>query len=168
VEVFSQSDVGSNFKTTANKVKMKNLITLLTVFIFILISHDCKAQVYDEPPEVAMPSNENKQLIDKIIEVTHYESYFNKYCIKYISKVAKQENWNKERLEKAKKMVSLSSFKFNIYNWSSNYSNAQLKEYLELYKKDKSSKKKNFFIENPNIAKALESKTKQFITESGK
>ena len=115
-----------------------------------------------------MPSNENKQLIDKIIEVTHYESYFNKYCIKYISKVAKQENWNKERLEKAKKMVSLSSFKFNIYNWSSNYSNAQLKEYLELYKKDKSSKKKNFFIENPNIAKALESKTKQFITESGK
>ena len=115
-----------------------------------------------------MPSNENKQLIDKIIEVTDYESYFNKYCITYISNVAKKENWSNERLEKAKGLVSLSSFKFNIYNWSSNYSNAQLKEYLESYKKNKKSKKKNFLIENPNIAKALESKTKQFITESGK
>jgi hypothetical protein len=147
---------------------MKNLITLLTIFIFILISHDCVAQEYEEPPKVAMPSNENKQLIDKIIEVTDYKSYFNKYCINYISKVAKKENWNNERLEKAKEMVSLSSFKFNIYNWSSNYSNTQLKEYLELYKKNKKSKSKNFLIENPNIAKALESKTKQIITESGK
>ena len=147
---------------------MKNLITLLTVFIFILISHDCKAQEYEEPPKASMPSNENKQLIDKIIEVTDYKSYFNKYCINYISKVAKKENWNKERLEKAKGMVSLSSFKFDIYNWLSNYSNTQFKEYLELYKKNKKSKSKNFLIENPNVAKALESETKQIITESGK
>lgn len=147
---------------------MKKLIPLFTLLVFILINLDCKAQVYEEPPKVAMPSNDNKQLIDKIIEVTDYESYFNNYCINYISNVAKKENWNKERLKRAKDMVSLSSFKFNIYNWSSSYSNAQLKEYLESYKKNKKSKRKNFLIENPNIAKALESKTNQFITESGK
>ena len=147
---------------------MKKLIPLFTVLIFILMNLDCKAQVYEDPPKMAMPTNDNKQLIDKIIEVTDYESYFNDYCINYISNVAKNENWNKERLRRAKDMVSLTSFKFNIYNWSSSYSNVKLKEYFELYKNNKESKRKNFLIENANIAKALESKTNQYITESGK
>lgn len=145
---------------------MKKLHLLTSLILFFIAQHNCLAQVYEEPPKVALPSNENKLLIDKIIEATDYESYFNNYCSNYITKVAKKEKWSKERITKAKQMISISSFKYNIYNWSSGYSTSELKKYLELYEKDKKSK--NFLIENPNIAKALDSKINQFITESQK
>jgi hypothetical protein len=136
---------------------MKNLIPLFAIFILFLISHNCKAQTFEEPPKMAMTSNDNKPLIDKIIEITSYESYFKNYCIDFVTKTAKQEKWNKEKSESVKAKINFTEFKLQkLYNWLAKYSTKELNEYIELYKKDKKRKTNNIIMDDQNIAKHLE------------
>jgi len=147
---------------------MKKLSWLFFLTILLFACPICFAQTYEDPPPMAMPTKENKLLIDKIIEVTDYKSYFNNYCLNYISRISKKEKWTKERLEKANGSVSFWSFDQTIYNRLAGYSNSQLYEYLEKYKKDKKSYRKNLLVESAEIEKALESRAIQIITESQK
>jgi hypothetical protein len=136
---------------------MKNLIPLFTIFILFLISPNCKAQTFEEPPKMAMASNDNKPMIDKIIEITSYESYFKNYCIDFVAKTAKQEKWTKEKSESVKAKINFTEFKVQkLYNWLAGYSTKELNEYIELYKKDKKRKTNNIIMDNQNIAKHLE------------
>jgi hypothetical protein len=136
---------------------MKNLISLFTILILFLISPNCKAQTFEEPPKMAMASNDNKPSIDKIIDITDYESYFKNYCLDFISKTVKQEKWTKEKREIVKAKINFTEFKVQkLYNWLAKYSTKELNEYIELYKKAKKSKTENIIIDNPNIAKHLE------------
>jgi hypothetical protein len=136
---------------------MKNLIRLFTIFILFLISPICKAQTFEEPPKMAMASNENEPLIDKIIEITSYESYFKNYCIDFVAKTAKQEKWTKEKSESVKAKINFTEFKVQkLYNWLAGYSTKELNEYFGLYKKDKKRKTNNIIMDNQNITKHLE------------
>ena len=136
---------------------MINFIPLFTIFILILFSQNCKAQVYEEPPKMAVSRDENKPLIDKIIVITNYERYFKNYCVDFISKTAKQEKWAKEKSERVKAKINFTEFKVqNLHNWLVNYSTKDLNEFFELYKKDKGRDANNIIIDNQNITKHLE------------
>ncbi|SHN15417.1 hypothetical protein [Flavobacterium xinjiangense] len=143
---------------------MKNLTIIIFLFLTsVILIPSCSAQEFEEPPRMSMPSAENNLLIDKIIDVTNYETYFKEYCLNYISKTARKENWSKEKIEKIEKSVQLNSFKYRIYNFFSNYSSQRLNNLIEMYKKDKKSKKQNLIIESKMIAEALESHA-EFLT----
>jgi hypothetical protein len=136
---------------------MKNLIPLFTIFILFLISPICKAQTFEEPPKMAMASNENEPLIDKIIEITSYENYFKNYCIDFVAKTVKQEKWTKEKSESVKAKINFAEFKVQkLYNWLAGYSTKELNEYIGLYEKDKKRKTNNIIMDNQNITKHLE------------
>lgn len=144
---------------------MTKIYWFLILILSLGLHTNCYSQIYEEPPGMSMPADENKLLIKEIIEITDYKSYFDKYCLNYISKVAKEEKWSKEKIKKANESISFWGFDITINNWLSGYTNKQLKEYLELYKKDKKSHRKSILIENPDIQRALKSKAMSIITE---
>jgi DNA relaxase NicK len=136
---------------------MKNLISLLTLFILLSNSQNCKAQSLELPPVESVANDENKILIDKIIELTDYKRYFDNYCLNFVKKIGKKEKWSSQKSQNVKSRINFNEFKVQkLYNWLSNYSTEELNEFIELYKKDKKKKKKNIIMNNPNIAKHLE------------
>lgn len=139
-------------------MKVKKIISLLNVLILLIISQNSKAQnIYEEPPKVAMASNVNKPLIDNIIVLTNYESYFKNYCVNFILKNAKQNKWTKIKIDSIKAKINFTEFKIEIlYNWLAHYSTEDLEEFIGLYKNDEKRKVKNIVINNPNIAQHLE------------
>ncbi|MEM0543924.1 hypothetical protein WFZ85_15045 [Flavobacterium sp. j3] len=135
---------------------MRKLIPLFTIFNLVLLSQNCNAQT-EEPPKMAMVSDENKPLVDKIIEITNYESYFKNYCEDFIKKTSEQEKWTKEKNESVKAKINFAKFKvLKLYNWLAKYSTKELNGFIESYKKDKKREKKNIIIDDENIAKHLD------------
>lgn len=136
---------------------MKKSIQFLIILTLVLISFESKGQTYEEPPKMAMVSNENKPLVDKIIEITEYENYFNNYCLNIIKETEKKEKWTKEKSNSVRSKINFSKFKvLKIYNWLASYSTKELKELIELYEKDNKKKKKNIIVDNANIKQHLE------------
>ena len=136
---------------------MKNLISVLTLFILLSNSQNCKAQLLELPPVESAANDENKILIDKIIELTDYKKYFNNYCLNFVKKIGKKEKWSSQKSQNVKSRINFNDFKVQkLYNWLSNYSTEELNEFIELYKKDKKKNKNNIIMDNPNIAKHLE------------
>ena len=136
---------------------MKNLISVLTLFILLSNSQNCKAQSLELPPVESAANDENKILIDKIIELTDYKKYFNNYCLNFVKKIGKKEKWSSQKSQNVKSRINFNDFKVQkLYNWLSNYSTEELNEFIELYKKDKKKNKNNIIMDNPNIAKHLE------------
>lgn len=139
----------------------KKIFFALIVLILFGGIQICFAQVvYEEPPKMSMPSNENKVLIDKIIEITEYDKYFEKFCQNQLKEKAKSEKLSKEKVSQLKEKIKLDRFKFFIYNILSNYKTEELNALIEKYKNDKSCKTKNILIENKDIQNKLKYHTK--------
>ncbi|MFV8464715.1 hypothetical protein [Flavobacterium sp. LB1P62] len=128
--------------------------------MFFAKSEICSAQVYEEPPKMAMPSEENKDLINRIIKITEYNKYFEKVCLDYLKNKVKTENWSKEKYETLKNNINLERFKYKIFNTLSNYNSEQLKDLIKKYENNKKSQNRNLLIENKIIDEGLKSHVK--------
>jgi len=68
------------------------------------------------PPPIAEPTDENKVLIDQLIEVSRYKEYFQMVCIHKINEASKKENWSAEKKAEIIKSINFKHFDFTIYN----------------------------------------------------
>ncbi len=132
---------------------------LTFVLLILLISsrlQTCFAQVvYEEPPKMGMPNKENTKLINKIIEITEYEKYFEKYCLNKLKEKTRSEKLSKEKVKQLRANIQLDLFKHRIYNTLSNYKTETLNSLIEKYEKDKNCRKNNILTENRNIQDGL-------------
>jgi len=119
-----------------------------TSFLLILILTSClKMAGQVAPPEMALPTDSNTLLIDKIIEVTNHEKYFNDYCNGKVMAYAQEHNWKKDKTSEILNSVKFKYYNSTIYNSYAFYSTEQLTKLLEaLTELTKASKDNQPFI----------------------
>lgn len=148
-----------------SKQTLKNMIKKLIFILLILILsgrfQTCLAQVmYEEPPKMLMPNKENTILINKIIEITEFDKYFEKFCLNQLKEKTKSEKLSKEKVKQLKAKIQLDLFKYKIYNILSNYKTEELNSLIEKYEKDKNCKNNNILTENKDIQNGLKQHAK--------
>ena len=112
---------------------------------------------------MAKPTNDNKQLIDQIIEVTDYEKHFVEYCLSKISETATNETWSFEKTTEVVKKIDFSSFKFTIYNLFAKHTSQELNNLITVYKSEKDSNIKNIIVESEMVNQNLKSYAKNLV-----
>lgn len=113
-----------------------------------------------------MPTENNKILIDELIEVTEFKNYFNSYCKNKVEQAVKENRWNNEKEQQIIKSINFERFATNtIYNNFADLTKDDLQYLINLFrkinhKKNLSSTKlilSNFLIQSnlEGYAKAL-------------
>lgn len=111
------------------------------------------------PPPPAEPTNDNKILIDKLIEVSSYKVYFQTICMEKIKEANKQDNWKASKKNKIIESINFEHFDFTIYNSWAHHSKEDLERVIRKTERLNKKNKKLFnidFISNPIIEKNLE------------
>lgn len=101
-------------------------ICLLTLSVFVPLKGAAQG-----PPPMAMPTKNNTQIIDKIIEITRHEAYFKEYCTKKVNEYAQANSWTAEKTEKTLNSIQFRYYDDTIYNSYASYTAAQLTQLLE-------------------------------------
>lgn len=94
----------------------------------------CFAQ--EDPPPVAMPTNENRSLVDTLIKITGYEKYFREMCIGAVDGAAERQRWTEEKTMKIKGSIRFEYFSETIYNMFSSHTTDELLALIKKYKAD--------------------------------
>jgi hypothetical protein len=103
----------------------------IIIFLFLFVSF-LKVSGQIAPPPVAMPTDSNTLLIDKIIQVTNHEQYFAEYCSKRILVYAKENNWPQEKTDEILKSAKFKYYSSTIYNSYAFYSASQLTKLIDI------------------------------------
>lgn len=103
---------------------------IFQTFVLLLVCNNYSLAQGLPPP--AMPKEENKTLIDKIIAISHYKRYFESYCTKKVKAFAKENNWNNTKIETVLSRIKFDNYSYTIYNSYAFYSKEQLNKILEV------------------------------------
>lgn len=99
---------------------------ILTFFSCVLAFGQVSA-----PPSPSTPTNNNRKLITKIIEVTNHEQFFIDYCTSAIKEYAYKRKWDEEKIKEKIDDINFTDYARTIYNSYSSYSETELKIILE-------------------------------------
>lgn len=84
----------------------------------------------------AMPSQQNKIIIDKIVEAVHYKTYVIDFCQSKINEASAKEGWNDQKAMEITQSVNYKNFKDAIYNSFVVFDEVELETLLNAYEKD--------------------------------
>ena len=107
-----------------NSIKILILSLLLTPFI-------CKCQ--NLPPPPALPTIENKALIEKIIKITRYEDYFYNKCIKRIKDYGLNNAWDSVKINIIIKSINFEDFNSAIFNFFARNTKNELESIFKIF-----------------------------------
>lgn len=122
---------------------MKKLF-YISIFLFSL-----HAFAQAGPPPVAYPTEENKILINKLIETTELKKYIYNYCIDRINLASRLEKWDENKKNEIIKSIHLEKMDDAIDNSFSNYTKEELQLLIDSF--NKLSKRKSEIIPMPSI-----------------
>jgi hypothetical protein len=111
---------------------------LFYLFIFLL-SLNSFAQVGPPPP--SYPTEENKILIDKLVETVNLKGYIYNYCIDRIDLAARLEKWDENKKNEIIKSIHLEEMDNAIYNSFSNYTKDELQILIDSFNKLEAKRK---------------------------
>ena len=130
------------------------------VLSFFLFTLPLSSTTYCQgpPPAMAMPSDNNRLLIDSIISVTNHEKYFTDYCTKHILAYAKENTWSPEKTNEITNSIKFKYYSSTIYNAYANYSTSQLKTLLDAMTlmSETTDKWQNFILTNDMMQSNLD------------
>jgi hypothetical protein len=128
--------------------------TKQTFILILLIVSFTKVVGQVGPPRMAMPTDSNSLLIDKILEVTNHEKYFTDYCTKKVLDFAKENNWSQDKTTEILSSIQFKNYSSTIYNSYAFYTTAQLTKLLDAYRPFKESQKQSkIYFDKSNDAK---------------
>jgi hypothetical protein len=107
------------------------------------------------PPPPAMPTQQNKIIIDKIIEATQYKTYFVDYCLAKINETAIEEKWNEQKNIEIIESINFKNFRDAVYNMFALYDEVELETLLAAYKSDTAYQTKNVITTNKVVINNL-------------
>ena len=127
---------------------MKNLksYSFLTVLLCLFISSKSLSQ--NNPPSPAMPSQQHKIIIDKIVEAAHYKSYVIDFCLSKINETSAKEGWNEQKTMEISQSINYKNFRDAIYNSFVVFDEVELETLLKAYEKDTAYQSKNVMTNN--------------------
>ncbi|MCD0470311.1 hypothetical protein [Flavobacterium sp. JAS] len=133
------------------KLKKQTLLVLLVcMFIPVAVISQTAA------PKVAMPTQQNKIIIDKIVEATHYKNYVVDFCLTTINEAAATEKWNDQKTIETTESINYKNFRDAVYNMFAFYNEIDLETLLKKYQKDTAYQTANVMTTNDALAYNLE------------
>lgn len=117
-----------------------------TVFLFLFIA--LKGFSQTNPSSPAMPSQQNKIIIDKIVEATHYKNYVIDFCLSKINETSAKEGWNEQKAMEITQSINYKNFRDAIYNSFVVFDEVELETLLKAYEKDKAYQSMNVMTNN--------------------
>lgn len=100
------------------------------------------------PPPPAMPTQQNKIIVDRIIEATHYKTYVVDYCLTKINEASAKEGWNDQKAMEITESINYKNFRDAIYNIFAFYDEVELETLLKAYEKDTAYQTTNIMTTN--------------------
>ncbi|MTH16888.1 hypothetical protein [Flavobacterium sp. LC2016-01] len=133
---------------------MKNLkkFRFLTAFLCLFISAKSLSQ---NNPRPAMPTQQNKIIVDKIVEAVHYKTYVIDFCLSKINEASAKQGWNEQKAMEITESINYKNFRDAIYNSFAFYDEVELETLLKAYEKDTAYQTKNVMIANKVLANNL-------------
>ncbi|MGN7810266.1 hypothetical protein [Flavobacterium sp. 22076] len=115
-------------------MKNSKKYSFLAVLFCLFISSKSVSQT--NYTDVAMPSQQNKIIIDKIVEAVHYKTYVIDFCLSKINEASAKEGWNEQKSMEIIQSVNYKNFKDAIYNSFVVFDEVELETLLNAYEKD--------------------------------
>lgn len=115
-------------------MKNSKKYSFLAVLFSLFISSKSVSQT--NYTDVAMPSQQNKIIIDKIVEAVHYKTYVIDFCLSKINEASAKEGWNEQKSMEITQSVNYKNFKDAIYNSFVVFDEVELETLLNAYEKD--------------------------------
>ncbi|MDX6180530.1 hypothetical protein SGQ44_00080 [Flavobacterium sp. Fl-77] len=134
---------------------MKNLKKQSFFVLLICLLNTYVGFSQQGPPPPAMPTQQNKIIIDKIIEATKYKTYFVDYCLAKINETAVEEKWNEQKNIEIIESINFKNFRDAIYNMFALYDEIELETLLAAYKSDTAYQTKNAITTNKVVRNNL-------------
>lgn len=108
---------------------MKNILLL----IVLLVVKTSYSQEYDIPP-IAMPTEENKKLIDVLVDASMLKTYFINHASIKIDLLGIDKKWNSKEISSRKNRISFEKFKadVSIYNAFAEFTKEELEALIDL------------------------------------
>lgn len=127
---------------------MKNLKkqAFLALSLCLFIPAVCVSQNNSQAP--AMPSQQNKIIIDRIVEATHYKNYVVDFCLSKINEASAKEGWNEQKAMEISQSINYKNFRDAIYNSFVVFDEVELETLLKAYEKDTAYQTKNVMTNN--------------------
>lgn len=125
---------------------MKNLknFRFLTALICLLIASKSLSQ----NSQPLMPSQQNKIIIDKIVEAAHYKNYVIDFCLSKINETSAKEGWNEQKAMEITQSINYKNFRDAIYNSFVVFDEVELEILLKAYEKEPSYQTQNVMTNN--------------------
>ena len=135
---------------------MKNLKkqVFLTSLLCLFVANICLSQT--TPSKVAMPTQQNKIIIDKIVEAAHYKNHVIDFCLTTINEAALAEKWNDQKTVEVSESINYKNFRDAVYNMFAFYNEIELETLLKTYKQDIVYQTTNVMTTNDALAYNLE------------
>lgn len=133
------------------KLKKQPLLVLL---LCLFIPAICLSQT--PAKTVPMPTQQNKIIIDKIVEAAHYKNYVIDFCLATINEAAEKEKWNDQKTVETTGSINYKNFRDAVYNMFAFYNEIELEDLLKKYKQDTAYQTTNVMIANDALSYNLE------------
>ncbi len=135
---------------------MKNLKkqSLLVFLLCLLVPTICFSQTAAKT--VPMPTQQNKIIIDKIVDAAHYKNYVIDFCLATINEAALKEKWNDQKTVEITETINYKNFRDAVYNMFAFYNEVELEALLKTYKEDTAYQTTNVMVTNDALGYNLE------------
>jgi len=132
---------------------MKNLVNyrFLSVLLCVFIS----SKTLSQNNQPLMPTQQNKIIIDRIVEAAHYKNYVIDFCLLKINETSAKEGWNDQKAMEITESINYKNFRDAIYNLFARHNEVELETILKAYEKDTSYQSQNFMTASKVLSNNL-------------
>ncbi|CAA9197961.1 hypothetical protein ACHRVW_13235 [Flavobacterium collinsii] len=135
---------------------MKNLKTQTLLMLVLCLFIPLIGNSQTAGKTVPMPSQQNKIIIDKIVEAANYKTYVTDFCLATISEAALKEKWNDQKTIEITESINYKNFRDAVYNMFAFYNEIELETLLKTYQKDIVYQTTNVMVTNDALGYNLE------------
>lgn len=136
-------------------MKKTILQTIIVLLVVLLKPATCFSQNTTKKA-IPMPTQQNKIIIDKIVNAAHYKMYVIDFCLKTINEAVQAEKWNDQKTTEISETIDYKNFKDAVYNMFAFYNEIELETLLKAYQNDPSYQVVNVMTTNEALGYNLE------------
>ncbi len=137
----------------------KNYFLFLVLLMFVPSLCISQTSVAKAP----MPTQQNTIIVNKIIDVTNYKTYFVDYCLTKINETANKEKWNEQKTVQITETVNFKNFRDAVYNMFAFYNEVELETLLKEYQKNTAYQTTNAMTTNKVLLNNLDIYAKDVV-----
>lgn len=132
--------------------------------LFVLLMFAPSVCISQTSANAPMPTQQNTIIVNKIIDVTNYKTYFVDYCLTRINETAYKEKWNEQKTVQITETINFKNFRDAVYNMFAFYNEVELETLLKEYQKNTAYQTTNVMTINKVLLNNLDIYAKDVVT----